>query len=184
MVELLEEVAHEIVSEPVTFVIELVQFGILLFIIKAVAFGVGKRKGMVTNMLAERRERVTAQLAEADAGLASREAAARRVAEIASAADTEAAAALRDARKQARQQKAAIIAEADAQAAQIVQDARDALSKEETDMLQGIRDRLVDVVTASTQQVLEHGLSPAEQREVIQNAIVSGIDDLEGVTLA
>ena len=63
--ELLREAADEITGDPVKFVIELVQFGILLFIVKAVAFGMGGKPGMLTNMLSERRERVRAQLEDA-----------------------------------------------------------------------------------------------------------------------
>jgi hypothetical protein len=51
-------------------------------------------------------------------------------------------------------------------------------------MLEGIRDQLVDVVTTSTHQVLEQGLSPAEQRAVVQRAILAGIEDLDRVTLS
>ena len=184
MGELFAEVWHEIATDPVTFIIEIVQFGILVFIIKAVAFGMGKRKGMVVNMLAERRERVTAEIAEADAGRAALETAAQRVAEIQQAADGIVRTILREARANAREQKRAILADGESRAAQAVADARDALAKEQTDMLEGIRDQLVDVVTTSTHQVLEQGLSPAEQRAVVQRAILAGIEDLDAVALS
>ena len=65
MLEVLEEALHEIQHDPVTFVIELVQFALLVFIIWAVAIGRGKRQGMLVKMLADRRERIATELEEA-----------------------------------------------------------------------------------------------------------------------
>ncbi|MRS12368.1 MAG: hypothetical protein EG823_04765 [Actinobacteria bacterium] len=184
MEELITEVWHEIAAKPVVFAVEIAQFAILVFIIKAVAFGIGKRKGMVTNMLAERRERILAELAEADAGQEALQNAAERVSEIQHRADAIARSILREARANAREQKRAILAEGESRAAEIVVEAHEALAKEQADMLEGIRDQLVDVVTASTHQVLEQGLSPAEQRAVVQRAIIAGIEDLDSLALS
>jgi len=184
VLEVLNEAVREIADKPLTFIIELVQFGILLLLMKVVAFGTKKRRGMVTNMLAERRARVAAELTLAEAGHEALMAAKDEVERIAAEAEDEAAAIAREARKQARTQRADILADGEAQAAAIATSAREALEREQAEMLQGIRDQLVEVVTQATQQLLAQGFSPAEQRTAVQKAIIAGIEGLESVTTA
>lgn len=182
VLEVLKEAVREIADKPGTFIIELVQFGILLMLVKVVAFGTKKRRGMVTNMLAERRTRIAAEIARAEAGREALAAAQGEVERIAAEAEAEVSAIAREARKQARAQRASILADGDMQAAAVVASAHEALEREQAEMLQGIRDQLVEVVTQATQQMLAQGFSPAEQRTAVQKAIVSGIEGLESVT--
>lgn len=180
ILEVFRGAAHEIVANPVTFAIEVVQFGILIFIIKLVAFGNKKRSGMLVNMVNERRNRVIVGLEKAAAGETALVEAQAQVVAIAAKAEAEAKVLLRDARKQARDQAAAIDQDAAARAEAVEHEAHEALEREQIEMLNGIREQLVGVVAQSTQQVLEQGLTPAEQRA----AIVSGIDNLETVALS
>ncbi|MCE5190164.1 MAG: ATP synthase F0 subunit B [Actinomycetia bacterium] len=177
------EAAREITTDPVTFAIEVVQFGVLVVLIKVVAFGSKKRSGMLVNMVHERRQRVIVSLQEADAGNAALAEAHDKVIAIAAEVEVQAKALLRDARKQARAQAAAIDGDAITRAEAVKNEAREALEREQVEMLEGVRDQLVSVVTQSTQQVLEQGFTPAEQRAVVQKAIISGIDELETVAL-
>lgn len=184
VIEVLSEAVHEIAADPVKFAIEIVQFGVLVLIVKMVAFGGKKRAGMVRNMLADRRERVEAQIAEAEHGEQWLAEAEGTIASIAAQAEGDAARTIREARRTAREQRLAIEEDARTQAAAIVAEASTALAREQVEMLSSIREQLVEVVTQSTQQLLEQGFTPAEQRAHIQKAIMTGIDELESVSLA
>jgi F-type H+-transporting ATPase subunit b len=180
----MSEVLHEIVTEigagPGAFAIEVLQFFVLVAIVYFVAFGFGSRKGMISNMLTERRDRVAARVeraAHADEQLArSREEARARVAAVGS----EAATIRREARARARSSRRDLRAAADAEAASIRERAVKVLEEERAEMHVEIRDRLVGVVAQATRSLLNEGLSPHEQRELIQKIVSSEIGRLEG----
>jgi F0F1-type ATP synthase membrane subunit b/b' len=177
--EVLHEVFVEITADPSKFAIEVAQFLLLAGIVYFVAVGIGKRKGMVVNILAERRERVTGRVeraAHADEELArSLEAAAVRVA----TAKAEAVAIVREARATSRKLAKQTRATTDAEAAEIRARAVRLLEEERAEMHVEIRDRLVGVVAQSTRAMLNEGVSPHEQRQLIQGIMSSEIGRLE-----
>jgi F0F1-type ATP synthase membrane subunit b/b' len=183
MSEVLHEIVTEIGADPGTFVIEIVQFLVLLAIVYVVTFGFGRRKGMVANMLAERRHRVSERVeraTHADEMLAeAREQAAARTA----AARHEAGTILRQARASARASRRELRAAADAEAEAIRVRAQKVLEEERDEMRVEVRDRLVGVVAQATRSLLNEGLSPHEQRQLIQSIVSSEIDRLDA-TLA
>lgn len=179
MGELFAEIAHEITADPTKFAIELVQFGILVAIVWMVAVGFGKRQGMVTKMLASRRERVGAGIARVKSADGVLESARTKAAESVAAGRKEAAATIADARRASRQEQADAKAAADAEAAQIRSRAKEVLDAELAEMHVEIRDRLVDVVSHATRSILNEGLTTAEQRDLIQNSVTGGIARVE-----
>jgi F-type H+-transporting ATPase subunit b len=185
MIELLTAAIHEIVIDPVKFAVELVQFAALLLIIKAVAVGLGKKsKGFLGNMLTERVKRVEAQMARieaADAELSS--ALAEAKATVATArADARALhkEAVATAQREAIEAEQAAAVEEEA----ILQQARESLERERAEMLAVIHGQLVDVVVMATRQMLDQGLAPQEQREMVRRTILESLDDLDRVALA
>jgi F-type H+-transporting ATPase subunit b len=185
MIELFTAALHEIVIDPVKFAIELVQFAALLLIIKAVAFGFGKKsKGFLGNMLVERRKRVEAQITRieaADAELASARLDAKAMVVRARAdARTLYKEALATAKQEAGEAEKALTAEAEA----ILQQARESLDRERAETLAVIHGQLVDVVVMATRQMLDQGLAPQEQREMVRRTILESLDDLDRVALA
>jgi F0F1-type ATP synthase membrane subunit b/b' len=184
MFELLTAAVHEIVADPLRFAIELVQFAALVFIIKAGAFGVGKSKGVLGDMLAKRRERVEAQIARienADAVLAE---ATRDAASAVAQAKADAAAALKAARASARSEASAAKQAAAAEAEGLMQQARESIEREHAETLHGIHEQLVDVVVMSTRQMLDQGMAPQEQRDMVRRTILESLDDLDRVALS
>lgn len=181
--ELFAEAFHEIAAEPITFVVELVQFVVLLFIVKAIAIGFGEREGMVVGMLKDRRERL--RLALDDAASASEELDAARVAaaDMLSRARSEARRVVTEARRSADSEAAEVLAAVEVEAAEIEREVQETLAKERAEMLGGVHDQLVDLVTQATRQVLDEGYSPAEQRELIQKSVVESLGELESVSL-
>lgn len=183
LAEIAAQVIEEIVHEPWRLVIELAQFAVLVLIIKAVAFGFGKRRGMVVNMLAERRHRIEDELLLAEGREAGAAAAPDEAARIAAEAAADAKRLVAEAREQAAAERERILADADAEAVELERQATDALAHEREEVLGGVRDELLDVVTAATRQVLDEGYSPKEQRAMIEDAILESLDDLESVSL-
>lgn len=182
VLEILREAAHEIVDEPLTFAIEVAQFAVLVLLIKAVAFGTKKRAGMVTKMLRGRTERIARELEAAAAGHAALAAARDEAVQRGVDVQAQATAILREGRKQAKAEHAALLRAADEQAAATVAAAHAALQREREELLRGVSEQLVEVVTAAARQVLERGLSESEQRIAIEKAIVAGIEGLEQVS--
>lgn len=183
IIELWHEVVHELTHETMKFIIELVQFGILVVLIKAVAFGFGKRSGMLPNMLAKRQERVRSRLEEAAAQETSAAEAPAQADAILVDAKQTSKALLADARKTAEAETERILAEADAQVAELEHQAEDTLVHERDDVLGGVRDVLLDIVARATRQVLDEGYSAGQQREMIETAILDSIEDLESVAI-
>lgn len=181
--ELWHEIVHEVTHESTTLIIELVQFAILIFVIKAVAFGLGKRTGMLPGMLSRRQDRVRSQLDEAAAQEASAAEAPAQAQAILVDAKHTAEQVLTEAREQATRERERILAEADAQVAELEQQAEETLVHEREDVLGGVRDVLLDVVARGTRQVLDEGYSAGQQREMIEAAILDSIEDLESVAI-
>jgi F-type H+-transporting ATPase subunit b len=179
MSEVLHEIVTEIAAAPGTFAIEIVQFLVLSAIVYFVAFGLGRRKGMVSNMLTERHDRVAARVeraAHADEQLSrSRDEAQARI----EAARAEASSILREARASARSSRKELRAAADAEAVAIRERAAKVLEEERAEMHVEIRDRLVGVVAQATRALLNEGLSPHEQRQLIQGIVSTEIDKLQ-----
>jgi F-type H+-transporting ATPase subunit b len=183
VLELLREIVREIAAKPVTFVVELVQFGVLVGIVWAVVVGFGEKRGMVANMLAERRRRIEEELLEADSAGAELQAARELALKRARAAHTEARKVVADAKHAADEEREATLATTEAEAEELRRQAEDTLAKERSEMLGHVQEQLVDLVTMSTRQILDEGFSAAEQRTMIQQAIAESLDELESVSL-
>jgi F0F1-type ATP synthase membrane subunit b/b' len=67
--------------------------------------------------------------------------------------------------------------------AEMARQIEETLTHERDEVLTSVRESLIDVVTASTRSVLDEGFTPAEQRSMIQDAILASVGDLENVTL-
>lgn len=176
VLELFHEVGAEIAAEPVTFAIEVVQFVLLIAIVWVIAFGFGNRRGFVSNMLAERRNRVARELEEADGAEAVLETA-RCAADAAIAqARADAERQVADARTSAEERKAAAF-EADEREAEAQREhARHLLEMEREEMLAEAREQLLEVVGSATRHILSERLSPAEQRALVQRAIMATLE--------
>ena len=185
MIELLQAAIHEVVAEPVKFAIELVQFAILVFLVKAIAFGLKKgSKGMLGNMLERRRTRVEAQLERIEGAESSVFGARGDATSMVAQANLDARALLREARATSKREAAVAEQALTAEVEGILGQARESIERERTETLAGIHDQLVDVVVMSTRQMLDQGLAPQEQREMVRRTILESLDDLDRVVLA
>jgi F-type H+-transporting ATPase subunit b len=179
--EVIAEGLHEITADPVKYAVELAQFAVLVVLIKAVAFGIGKRRGFVTSALIRHQENIVSRLeaaTQAEEHLASAQ---EHAAQMIEDAREEASRIVGDAGKTAKADKAQARADADAEADSIRAHAQRILDDELAEMNVEVRDRLVDLVARATRSVLNEGFSSAEQRELIQKVVSSGIDRMEYV---
>jgi F-type H+-transporting ATPase subunit b len=184
MLEVLQESLHERQHEPLTFAIELVQFAILVFIVWVVAIGIGKRQGMLVKILADRRERVAADLEEASERETEASKAPERAAEIRADAERRAEQIRADAQREAEQEHARVLEATAEEVAEIERQTVESLERERSEALGGVSEQLVDVVTAAVRQILDEGFTPAQQRKMIQDSIAKSLDDLESVSLS
>ena len=179
-VEMLGELFHEVVAEiqanPTTFIIELVQFVLLYAIVWVIAFGIGKRRGFVSNMLVERRARVGRDLEEADGAEAALQAARQSAESAVADARAEAKRVLTEARRSARAVRASSAKAAEKEADALREHARQLLEMEQQEMLAEARERLLEVVGSATRHILSERLSPAEQRALVQRAIMASLE--------
>jgi F-type H+-transporting ATPase subunit b len=180
---ILEELWHTISHNPMHIIIELVQFAILIFIIKAIAFGVGSKRGIIPNSLEARQSRIRNDLERAVEQETQSAEAPARVQAILEAAQRERETVLEGARREAERERERIASEQAEEIAELERQAEETLAHEREEVLGSVRDSLVDVVTAATRNVLDEGFTPARQRSMIQNAILASVDDLENVTL-
>ena len=176
VIELFTLIGEEIAANPTTFIIEVVQFFILIAIVYAVAWGFGKRRGMLRNMLTEHQARVARQLEEAQ-GAEQDLAGARDLArESIKTAKADARRQTAAARKHAQQVLAASQADVNREIEAMRGHANELLEMEREEMLANARERLLDVVGRATRYILSDGLSPAEQRSLIQHSIMESLN--------
>jgi F0F1-type ATP synthase membrane subunit b/b' len=174
--ELLHEVRVEITAAPTTFAIEVAQFALLLAIIWVVGFGVGKRNGFLKNMLAERQQRVAADLERSDGSAATLEAARQKAAQEVSDAHAAAKKMLAEARRKAKEEREKAQVAAEREAEGVREHAKQLLEMERGEMLADARERLLEVVGSATRHILSERLSPAEQRALVQRAIMANLE--------
>lgn len=180
---ILEELWHTISHNPMHIVIELVQFAILILIIKAIAFGFGSKRGIIPNQLDARQSRIREDLERAVEQETRAAEAPARVQAILEAAQRERETVLEGARREAQRERERIESEQREEIAELERQASETLAHEREEVLSSVRESLVDVVTAATRSVLDEGFTPARQRTMIQDAILASVDDLENVTL-
>lgn len=180
---ILEEIWHTVSHEPIHIVLELVQFAILILIIKAIAFGFGSKRGIIPNSLDARQSRIRDDLELAVEHETRAADAPARVQAILEAAQREREAVLKGAEREAIREAERIQAEQREEIAELERQAEETLAHEREEVLGAVRDSLVDIVTAATRSVLDEGFTPARQRTMIQDAILASVDDLENVTL-
>lgn len=174
--ELMSEMLHEITGDPVRFAAEVVQFGLLVAIVWVAAVGAGRRSGFVRNMLAERRQRVADRVRSAQDSVGLLEGARAQASAKMRTARTEARRIIGEAKRKAEMIEAEAHAEADAEAQRIATRAEEALATELAEMHVDIREQLVDLVAQATRSVMNERLTLAEQRHLIEGAVLASVD--------
>lgn len=186
--EILSEIAAEISAEPLKFLLELLQFGILLLLIYAIAWGFGLRRGFLRNMLTERAAKLDARLSLALHSGDELEHAKQLSALRMRTARSEGRDLLAEARRQAAELTSHLKEQTDSEADRVLARVDEALETEMAEMKADVREQLVDLVAQSTRQVLNERLTVAEQRQLIEEHIIASVtpegNESPGVTVS
>lgn len=177
--EILNELVREVQDFPLRLVAEVVQFLILAAIVWFFAIGFGKRRGIIVSSLQKRHDRVKDRLTEAktlegDLGRAKTE-----TAEQVKSAKAEARRLKSEAALEAQRIEAESRSDADAEAERMLKRVDEALGAETEEMRATLREELVEVVAYASRKVLNENSSPAEQRDLIEKAVLAATGSVE-----
>lgn len=169
MGELLREFVHEITARPTRFAAEVVQSLLLMAILWRYAGTAVRRR------LAARRERIVAELTDADRA----EEEANRLSEEARArvarAGEEAPALLRQAQVDAQQLRGDALRRIEAEAAEVVGQARQAVEQDKARVARQTAGRLVQLTAQATSRYLDEMLTESDRRALTQQAIAESL---------
>lgn len=174
MGDLLRDALQEIAAAPARYLAELVQFGVLVGLI----WWIGR--GKLRHRLESRRDRVAAQLGEAEQAVAE----AGRMREEAAALEErrgrQAATLLETADTEATKRREAALAAMEVEAGEIVAQARVVVEREKERIARESATRLVRLTAEAARRYLDEILTEGERRALTQRAILASLEQLEG----
>jgi len=173
--EIFSEIAHEISSEPMRFLAEILQFGILVLIVWFIAVGFGAKRGFVRNMLAERRQRTYDHIEESLRSSGTLEEARQVSTSRVRAARAEARRIVGAAKREAAKLETASKEEADSEAERIHARVEETLATELDEMHAELREELVELVAQATRRMLNERMTVAEQRRLIEEHVMASV---------
>jgi F-type H+-transporting ATPase subunit b len=176
MRELFQEALREIIEEPVTFVVEIVQFLLLLGIIRFLL------PRLVGKNLAERRKRIAAQIENADRADEAYAEAQRQAAAIMAEARAEAQRIREAGRTTAERERRAGLERTAEEVRAIALRAQQSVETEKNRVRSEVSEQLVDLVTLVTRRFIEEALTESERRAVTQKLILARLKEMEGIT--
>ncbi len=174
MKELIQEVLHQITGEPLIFTVEIVQFLLLVLIIRFLL------PRIVGRGLKERRKRIAADVEKADQADAAYAKAQQQSAALAAAARAEAQRTIEAARAAAQEERRAGLDQVEQEANAILHQARQAIKTEKERVASEASEQLVTLITLVTRRFIEESLTESERRAVTQKLILASMDDMEG----
>ena len=174
MKELIQEMLHEITGEPLRFAAEVVQFLLLVVLIR---FLLLRSMGPALN---RRRERIAAEVEKAGQADAAYAAAQQQAAALVAGARAEAQRTIEAAKEAAQDERRAGLDQAEQEAKAIVLQARQAIATEKDKVASEASEELVTLVTLVSRRFIEESLSDSERRTVTQKLILASLKELEG----
>lgn len=172
MAELLHEAWAEIAGNPVLYIIELIQFAILVAII------VYAGKKVIGGYLTRRHDRISADVAEAAKGREALAYARSEAKAIVDEARKEAAATVRRAQAGARKALNEAKAQAEREAAVVLKQAGETVTAERRSVAEESARRFVELIPILARRYIEEELSEADRRAMIEDTIISGLKEL------
>ncbi len=155
-------------------IFELINFGILYWILKRYAYG------PIVTMLENRRHRIEESLKAAEAAVAERDALSKERQEIIAKAKAHASEIVSDARGEAEKQKSTILAEAEASADHIMEQAK----RETERQLAAAHDKLAsearELVIAATSKLLDEKMDAKRDESLVERAFAAATGGRRG----
>jgi F-type H+-transporting ATPase subunit b len=176
MTELIREVLHEITAEPVIFVVEIVQFLLLIVIIRFILLRV------VGTGIKERREHIAAEVEKANHADAAYAEARQQAAQLVAEARQEAQRTVEAARTAAQEERRAGLEQAEQEAGAILIQAKQTIETEKGRVTVEASEQLVTLVTQVIRRFIEESLTESERQAVTQKLILTSLSEMEGTS--
>ncbi|HUM12736.1 MAG TPA: hypothetical protein VLT82_17440 [Myxococcaceae bacterium] len=173
MGEALRAALHEVTARPLPYLAEVVQFLILVGVIGWAAHR------PVAKRLAARREKIAAELAEAERDERAFVLLGEEARAAVAKAEEEAPGILAAARAEAAKERAAGIARAQAEAEEGIRLAGEAVEREKAKVAAEASERLLTLTTEIARRYLDEFLSEDERRSMTEKAILESLEGLE-----
>ena len=174
MTELLQEVLHEITGAPVMYAAEVVQFILLILIVRFLL-----RRVLGTD-IRKRQERIAARVEQADRADESYADARRRSDTIMSEARDETQRIREQAATTAEQERQAGRERVEREAAAIILQAEQSIEAEKTRVVREASEQLIDLIGLVTRRFLDEALTEHERRALTQKLILARLKEMEG----
>jgi len=172
MSELIREVLREITEKPLLFAVEVVQFVILVVIIRLILIRVAGTP------LKERRERIAADVEKADHADAAYAEAQQRAAAIVSETRRDAQRRIEAATTAAQEERRAGLDQAEQEAQKILLQARQTIESEKGRVAGEASEELVTLITQVVRRFMEETLSESERQAVTQKLILASMKEM------
>jgi F-type H+-transporting ATPase subunit b len=174
MKELIQEVLRQVTGEPLIFMVELVQFILLVLIIRFLL------PRIVGTALKERRKHIAAEVEKADQADAAYAKALQQAAALVAAARAEALRTIEAARTAAQEERLAGLDRVEQEANAILLQAGQTIEIEKKRVAGEASEQLVTLITLVTRRFIEESLTESERRTVTQKLILASLDEMEG----
>ncbi len=174
MRELIQEVLREITGQPLIYMVEVVQFLLLVAIAGFLLLRI------VGHRLKERRERITAEVEKANRADAAYAEAQQQAAALVANARAESQKIIEAARTAAQEERRAGLDRIKEEADAIVLQARQAVETEKAKAAGEASERLVTLISEVTRRFIEEALTESERRAVTEKLILAGLKEIEG----
>jgi len=176
MSELIQEVLHEITGEPLRFAIELVQFVLLVVIIRYLV-----RRSMGPPLI-KRRDRIAAEVQKADQADAAYAEAQNQASLLVTEARDKARLTVEAARTAADAERQAGLEQAEQEANDILLQARQTIDTEKNRVGSEASEELISLITMVSRRYIEESLTESERRTVTQKLISASLKEMENAS--
>lgn len=172
MNELIQEVLLEITAKPLLFAVEVVQFLILVVIIRLIL------RRTLGSVLHDRRERIAAEVARADRADAAYAEAQLRAAAMVETARGEARGTIERARAAAQEERRTGLDQAEQEARTMLLQARQTVETETARVAGESSEELVTLIIQVARRFLDEALSESERQAVTQKLILTSLKEM------
>jgi F-type H+-transporting ATPase subunit b len=172
MRELIQEVLHDITAEPLLFAVEVVQFLLLVVIIRFIL------RRVLGSALHERRGRIAAEVEKADHADTAYAEAQQQAAAMVEEARGEAQRTIEQARAAAQEERRAGLDQAEQDAQTILHQARQTIETEKDRVAGEASEELVTLIIQVTRRFIEEALSESERQAATQKLILASLKEM------
>jgi F-type H+-transporting ATPase subunit b len=175
MEELFREALHEITGQPLIFAAEVVQFLLLVLLIRLLL------RRTLGKDLKERRVRIAGEIERAKRADEEYAGTQQQAASIVAEAHTEAQRVIEAARSSSQERHRIGLEQAEQEENAIILQAQETIKTERERVILEASEQLADLITLVTRRFIEEALSESERRALTQKLILTRLEEMEGI---